>query len=166
MPPYDPEDPTTWAPEDDGAPTDDDHVESAYDSETERDADIFAPYQAVVASTPIVPPPVWKLVRIGASDLHVSSTGKIKPYRSLYMADAGLPVPGTPFRTYPIDTPDGEIKHTYVHEIVWYAFHGPIPDGWVVRHTAEVTRVPRRLYPNAVGGLALYPALESHLKAI
>lgn len=139
--------------------TEDEYGDSSYDSDTDQE-DCHSQTGGYFGAggtngcnaTPLVE---WKLVKVGETVLHVSSSGKVRPYKSLYMSCDGYPVPGTPYRSYPIEHAGGEIKHIYMHNLVWYAFHGQVPAGWVVRHTIQHTRVPRRYYSNALANLTI-----------
>lgn len=111
------------------------------------------------SSYSLIPPTEWKLVKIGETILHVSSFGKIKPYQSLFIAHDGFVIPGTPYRSYPIEYENGDVKHIYVHEIVWKAFKGHIPEGWQVRHTIDYTKFGRKMYSNAIWNLTIYPKI-------
>jgi hypothetical protein len=41
---------------------------------------------------------------------------------------------GTHLRTVRIKIEPGDFHNFFVHELVWQAFNGDIPDGWEVRH--------------------------------
>lgn len=142
--------------------TDDGYDDNIYESESDLD-DTQSNNNFLASlhlnSVTLIPPPEWKLVKIGETVLHVSSFGKIKPYQSLFIAQDGFAVAGTPYRSYPITFDGGVVKHMYVHEIVWKAFKGHVPDGWEVRHTIDYTKFGRKMYSNAIWNLAIYPKI-------
>lgn len=145
---------------------DDNNVEYVpCDTDTEYD-DAASQHASYVCSSTLSPPPdrpplVWKLLRLGESVLHVSSYGMIKPYRSLFGSSYGFAVAGTPFRSYPYLLDDGTMRHMYMHEIVWQAFRGAVPTGWEVRHKDRHTRIPRKVYSNAIWNLDMFPCLNA-----
>lgn len=142
--------------------TDDGYDDNIYDSESDLD-DTQSNNNFLSSlntnSISLIPPAEWKLVKIGETVLYVSSFGKIKPYQSLFLALDGFTIAGTPYRSYPIEYEAGHVKHMYVHEIVWKAFKGNIPDGWEVRHTIDYTKYGRKMYSNAIWNLTIYPKL-------
>lgn len=90
---------------------------------------------------------IWSQLRINDVTVGVSSHGRIKDCSSLFnAASLGVPLPGTPYRVYKV----GDV-HFYVHDLVWRTFHGPILDGYVVRHHSHyVNKKPHRHYSNRI----------------
>lgn len=133
---------------------DDRDFDKYFDSDSDVAEDtcsqLVYPYGFGSTTTPVQ----WRLLKIGESVLHVSSEGKIKPYKSMDVANEGFLLHGTPYRTYPVEHPT---RHMYVHDLVWQAFHGAIPDGWEVRHTDDHTRTPKKTYSNALRHITIYP---------
>ena len=90
-------------------------------------------------------PPVW-VCSDGAARLDGA------PFHHV---DPGLPVQGTPYREYVF--PDGQ--RMLMQDMVWTAFYGPPPPGWVVRHagTVPVTDAAHPwMYSNALQHLNIY----------
>lgn len=104
-------------------------------------------------SVPLSPPMEWKYMRIGQTIIEVSSYGLVKPYKDLFASSTGIHLPGTPYRVYQI-----EGENYMMHQLVWRAFHGPVPEGWEVRHADHYVRFQKhRLYSNALWNLSIYP---------
>ena len=77
----------------------------------------------------------WAPLRLGEARISVSSLGAIRiPPAPFQMVDYGIPYIGTPMRTVRIEVAPKEFYNFFVHELVWQAFNGDIPDGWEVRH--------------------------------
>lgn len=143
-------------------PAEDDHdPDHLWDTDTDAEdtySMVGGTFHNGVFAVPTSPPIVWKLVKVGQTILHVSSTGRVKPYQSLFLACEGYQVPGTPYRSFPVTHENGDPAHIYMHDLVWRAFHGPPPDGWQVRHSRCVGK---RTYSNALSNLAIYPSLDT-----
>lgn len=159
------EDPEGCAYEDEwGAYTDDEVDNGLYETDTDMD-DVMSQYASYTCPSTFVvhqPPPIeWKLVKVGDTVLHVSSHGKVKPYKSLCLSTNGFPVAGTPYYSYPVEHERGMTRNVLVHDLVWQAFRGTVPPGWDVRHTLSHTRFAKRMYSNAIWNLTLYPSLNA-----
>lgn len=116
---------------------------------------------------PIRPLPItrWAIIEIGTIKLDVSNMGRIKLHSSLYESTVGIHHQGTPYRTYQVSFPDGSFKNYYVHEIVWQAFNGRPPNGWIIQHKPEYTqRRSRRIYGNRLAYITIVPDVVSPLK--
>lgn len=106
-----------------------------------------------------LPPPAdWRQVRIGWDTLWVSSDGYIKTVDGIMGSTAGMAVPGTPYRSYPVRVAEDRTVLVYVHELVWFAFHGMPPDGWHVGH--------RAMAENRLDNLELYTGGAVALRAL
>ena len=106
-------------------------------------------------------PERWTQVRIHGEVLRVSSFGRVKPYGDIFTPSTeGLQYQGTPYRYYKIDG-----NNYYIHELVWCAFCGPIPDGYEVRHNQDYVRYrPHRTYVNRLECLTLEPITIDRLR--
>ena len=128
--------------------TDDDSVGEEYDSEPEnqnRESGHIAPVQ-------------WARVAVGDHSLEVSSEGSVRPAGSMFNVTKGTPLPGTPYSVINLGgkVNDGEARSVLVHELVWYAFNGPPPADWEVRHTLDYVARGHRVYSNALRHLSAY----------
>lgn len=136
----------------------DDNASSGCDSDTESCYTIL--HDIVSQELAAIPRPVhvWKNLKIGETIIQVSNQGYIKPYKSLYASTLGCIVPGTPYRSYPVEYDRGDVREYYVHELVWWAFQGTVPKGWVVRHKPSYVSIgARKLYSNALCHLDIFP---------
>lgn len=146
-----------------------DYVDDDYDADElesyhdESDADsIYLSAHDAIAQELIAmkrPPLLWKNIKLGDTILEVSSHGSIKPFRSLLNASEGFALPGTPYRTYPVEYKYGEMREHYVHDLVWLAFKGPVPKGWMVRHKIRcaASKHQKGVYSNALHYLDISP---------
>lgn len=101
---------------------------------------------------------VWKKMKIGYSELEVSSEGTIRKKGDLFQSTQGFLLFGTPFRTYPVQIESsGPAEQWFVHDIVWRAFYGDPPEGWEVRHTYKEAKRRRATYSNALRHLTIFP---------
>jgi len=105
--------------------------------------------------TPNRPTIKWNLIKIGTSFLEVSTSGTIKPYRSLEHASEGTLLQGTPFRYYRVEIDIGKFINYYVHEIVWQAFNGTPTDDYEIRHKPEYTAKNHRIYSNRLHNITV-----------
>ena len=143
---------------------DEDHVEEflqAEDGDGEGDADPLAsgPWRPVIR---------WKQLKIGDAILDVSSDGQIKPRNALFrlgepLATPGVSLLGTPYRTYTVEVEQGSYRTYYVHDLVYHAFNGPLPEGYEVRHVPSHTQKARKHYSNRLGCLMICPRTVSPL---
>lgn len=81
----------------------------------------------------------WMPLRLGEALISVSSLGAIRNAKSFQFQniDYGIPYIGTPLRTVRVEVTPGITHNFFVHELVWRAFNGDIPDGWEVRHKMQ-----------------------------
>jgi hypothetical protein len=144
---------------------DDDANDDTYDdSGMEDNADPLG-----AAAAPWRPCTRWQLIRIGEAVLDVSSDGRVKafgqePQFGLALAHEGFVLQGTPFRTYTVEIEPGQHKMYYMHDLVYYAFNGPPPEGYVVRHVPAHTSRARKVYSNRLGCLTVVPNNVSPLR--
>ena len=104
---------------------------------------------------------VWSQLRIGTNIVGVSSRGRVKEFGSLFNpATYGIPYPGSPYRFYRVGD-----KNYFVHDMVWWAFNGPIVDGYEVRHNSHyVGRRPHISYSNHLECLTCERITASRLR--
>ena len=110
---------------------------------------------------------IWAPLQVGECRMYVSSLGAIQlldaPFQSV---DYGISLAGTPNRTVRIEVSDGDFRNFMVHELVWQAFNGDIPDGWEVRHKTSALQDMTAACEasNALDDIDIYPALQTRLK--
>lgn len=75
-----------------------------------------------------------KVLTIGEQTIRVFNTGAVQYPNSIFHVTYGTPVIGTPYRSVPIKMGPNDHRNIYVHELVWRAFHGHVPNGWRVGH--------------------------------
>lgn len=80
----------------------------------------------------------WKPLTIGDTIINVSNTGAIQYPDSIFHITYGNPVPGTPYRCIAIKLDKNHYRNYYVHDLVWMAFNGDIPNGWEVGHKNRI----------------------------
>ena len=80
----------------------------------------------------------WKSLTLGETTLNVSNSGAIQYPDSIFNITYGNPVPGTPYRCVAIKMDKNLYRNYYIHDLVWMAFHGDIPNGWEVGHKTRV----------------------------
>ena len=104
-------------------------------------------------------PEIWKKLRIRQADVfhivNISNRGRVKPEGTFQEAIAanGTHLRGTPYMVTRIGTND-----YYIHELVWYAFVGPIPKNYEVRHKMHyVVKRAHKTYCNRAECLEIYP---------
>jgi hypothetical protein len=136
------------------------------DTDSQIDCDTSDPLGA--SNAPWRPFIRWKQLRIGEAIIEVSSNGQIKPFgaelRIGYpLATDGIQLPGTPYRIYTVEVSQRDVRRYFVHDLVYYAFNGPPPDGYEVRHIAQYANKPRKVYSNRLGVLDIYPIVVSPL---
>lgn len=105
----------------------------------------------------------WTRLRINGDVIMISSHGRFKPYGdSLAAAFEGTAYPGTPYRYIVIGR-----KHCFVHDLVWLAFVGTVPDGKEVRHDPYyVSLRSRKHYSNSIDYLTVLPKVVCDVHAI
>lgn len=136
-------------------------VEEYYDSPSDddyfdEDESLSTPQQEEFPT--YLPPIQWRRVKLGQTILEVSDHGRVKPNNSLFGATKGFPLLGTPYLTYPVELEAGVKKEYFVHDLVWWAFHGPPPEGWEVRHTFDEASRRHKYYRNSLHNLTIHPA--------
>jgi len=116
--------------------------EHAHYEEDERDTQPHAhgqarAYQGHTSCT-------WRALDLGTVTLLVSSTGAVRHIESnFWNVHYGVVVQGTPYRSVTVREAAQEADYTYahyMHELVWRAFHGHIPEGWFVGHKVDEWR--------------------------
>lgn len=80
----------------------------------------------------------WKPLTIGETTLQVSNTGAIQYPDSIFNITYGNPVSGTPYRCVAIKVAKNHYRNYYIHDLVWMAFNGDIPNGWEVGHKERI----------------------------
>lgn len=145
----------------------DEYYDSAddIDESSDFDEEEYDPF----TDAPVLPPLRWKQVMIGDAVLDVSNDGRVKIFGAetvlgQVLATVGLPLRGTPYRTYMVQVQPGEYKKYFMHDLVYYAFNGPPPTGYEVRHLPEYTAKRRTIYSNRLGCLTVVPADVSPLR--
>lgn len=136
------------------------YEEEYYDDVTdddyfEEDDSLYTPPQDEFRS--FLPTVNWRRVKLGQVTLEISDNGRVKPKDSLFGATKGYPLLGTPYLTYPVELEQGVRKEFFVHDLVWWAFNGPPPEGWEVRHTYEEASKRRKYYSNDLRALSISP---------
>lgn len=97
----------------------------------------------------------WAKIEIGKTKLDVSNMGRIKKSDSLYESTDGTLYEGTPYRIYNVEVEDNIYKNFFVHEIVWQAFNGTVPEGWKIIHKHEYTRHTHKIYSNRLACITI-----------
>ncbi len=105
----------------------------------------------------------FSLLKIGITTLVVSSHGRIRKIDDFFSSSLGFALPGTPYRTFPIEVSKNQIEEYYVHDLVWRAFNGEPPDGWEVRHNFWEAKNAKEFYSNSLENLDIYPSSVTHL---
>lgn len=146
----------------------DDVYEFSYDEETyvsDEESQYSSDYESEHSDTEslyedtIVPsiqthfPVRWNPLVLDGVTFQVSNTGKIKTTED--NITEGIQIHGTPYRFFQIEYEANHFRNYYMHEIVWSAFNGPPPEGWIVRHKIEYTRRPRIVYSNRLRNITI-----------
>ena len=98
-----------------------------------------------------------KLLTIGEQSLRVFNTGAIQYSESIFDVTYGTPVLGTSYRSVPIKMGPNDYKNIYIHELVWRAFYGSVPEGWRVGHVDKSTHFDSNYcYDNHLNNLDIY----------
>lgn len=108
----------------------------------------------------------YTTLQLGMTTLVVSSDGIIRKAEEMFSASMGYALPGTPYRTFPVEVYKGVIEEYYVHDIVWRAFNGELPDGWEVRHTFWEPKKGAEFYSNSLENLQIYPSTVSYMPSV
>ena len=93
----------------------------------------------------------WESILIGDTVLDVCSTGLVRKRGDFFNVTHGSDLVGSPYRYVILNK-----RRLLMHELVWRAFHGEIPEGWEVRHQAWVPLEGLRQYPNDLSALEIY----------
>jgi hypothetical protein len=150
---------------------DEDQYDEYYDSGD--DLDTTSEYEEDGYDTfhdaPLLPVIKWKQLRIGDAILDVSNDGQVKIFGAEMvlgeaLATQGVPLYGTPYRTYRVEVQRGDYRKYFVHDLVYTAFNGPPPPGYEVRHILEYTRRKHTIYSNRLGCLTIAPIEVSPLR--
>lgn len=97
----------------------------------------------------------WMTIQLDSLNFDVSNTGKIK--NSCGYISEGIHLHGTPYSFFQIEYEKDRFKNYYMHELVWQAFNGMPPDGWIVRHKSEYTKTSRKIYNNSLSNIIIVP---------
>jgi len=138
-------------------------LSSEYDF-TDDEIDIFENDLHIPFETRNPTPIRWVTINLHSIKLDVSNMGKIRSHKSLYDSTEGIPLHGTPYRIYQIQIDKDKYKNYYIHELIWQAFNGKPPDGWVIRHKCEYTSNKAKIrYNNKLANLTIVPNTMSEL---
>jgi len=101
------------------------------------------------------PPEKWTRLKLDDEVIMVSTTGKVKAYGDIFAySSEGLSYAGTPYRFHRVGG-----KNYFIHDLVWFAFCGGVPEGYEVRHNAHyVQHRPHRFYCNRLECLTIVPS--------
>ena len=105
-------------------------------------------------------------IKIGITELVVSSDGHIRKTNDMISTSYGFVLPGTPYRTYSVHIDTNKIEEYFVHDIVWRAFNGEPPSGWEVRHTLWEAKSGNEYYSNSLNSLEIYPSTVTYLPSV
>jgi hypothetical protein len=146
----------------------DSHEDDIEDNDNESQSEYDTTDPLASWNAPWRPCVRWKQLRIGNSVIDVSSDGQIKPFgaelRVGYpLTSEGVRLSGTPYRTFTVELYHNEVRRYFVHDLVYQAFNGPPPLGYEVRHIAQYTNKPRKVYSNRLGVLDIFPSVVSPL---
>lgn len=154
----------------------DDIYEFSYDEETyvsDEESQYSSDYESSdsdneILHDDIITPPIktrfpvrWKSIILDGISFEVSNTGKVKRNNNI---SEGIQIHGTPYRFFQVEYERECFKNYYMHELVWTAFNGIPPTGWVIRHKIEHTRKPRRVYSNKLGDITIVPNTISSIQ--
>ena len=158
MPQYEDYDDILQATANDGS--DQSVIESSdgdYDDEYGNDdGEYNEDYDDIIYRDNDIVPMRWASLVIGETELKVFNTGAIQYPDSIFNVTYGTNVPGTAYRSVAIRLEQDVYDNFYMHEIVWMAFHGNIPPGWVVGHKCLEINPDTKCYDNALENLDIY----------
>ena len=101
---------------------------------------------------------------IGETKLRVFNTGAIQYPDSIFNVTYGTPIPGTPYRSVCIKMGPNDYQNIYIHQLIWKAFHGTPPEGWVVGHKNKETDFDSNYcYNNHIDNLDIYMDIVSEM---
>jgi len=124
------------------------------------DDDVLENYDMYSSTEPIIhkPPTLWVNAKINNKVVNISSEGRISFPNTPFESTDGEIFEGTPFKFVKI----GKKKYL-MHEIVWMAFNGTVPDGWEIRHKNEyVQNRKRKVYSNFLSNITIYKKIISY----
>lgn len=105
----------------------------------------------------------YTILRIGITSLIISNTGVIRKVDDMLSTSIGFALPGTPYRTYPVEIQKNQMEEYFVHDLVWRAFNGEPPEGYEVRHTFWEAKKGHEYYDNSLENLEIYPTTITYL---
>ena len=104
----------------------------------------------------------WAKIKLGTTVLNVCSTGIVRREGDLfYHVTSGVTLVGTTYRYIVVQTDDGVFEKFLMHELVWKAFNGDVPNHWEVRHKSWIPQEYNREYPNDLHCLEIYPKVTA-----
>lgn len=106
---------------------------------------------------------LWTRLRVNGEVIMISTYGKLKSFDdSFAIATEGIAYCGTPYRYFIIGQ-----KKCFVHDLVWLAFRGEVPEDKEVRHNHCYVNLRRRkLYSNNIECLSLQPKMICDVRNI
>lgn len=135
---------------------------SLCDDNESSDPCCIQPHEQITFDDVKIRPVLMKRLKLGNAILHVFSNGAICT-DSIGNTSRGFALAGTPYRTYTVEYGPHDFRTYYVHELVWRAFRGNLPEGWEVRHKSDYTIFAHKTYSNALHHLDMYPTLVTKL---
>ena len=124
-----------------------------YFIEDQSNEDDYQPFDEDIRD-PSIQPLSWMEMKLGEDTYLVSNEGHIRNVRhSIFAVSSGYRVDGTPFRAFVLRMYNVPYN-IYSHDLVWRAFNGDVPHGWVVRHI-DVTTDHENCYCNHVDNLRI-----------
>lgn len=104
----------------------------------------------------------WAKIKLGKTVLNVCSTGIVRREGDpFYHVTSGVTLVGSPYRYIVVETDDNVYEKFLMHELVWKAFNGDVPNHWEVRHKAWVPIEHNREYPNDLYCVEIYPKITA-----
>lgn len=128
-------------------------TENISDEETYHIKPLYELGNDVKEPTPVVQ---YTVLQIGITNLIISSNGRIRKSNDVFTSSIGYSLPGTPYRTYPVEISKNKIEEYYVHDLVWRAFNGDPPEGYEVRHNFWIPKNNEECYDNSLENLEIY----------
>lgn len=141
-----------------------DSLEEEYDDYGDTDEDVYEDPEDLFYKDDEQTYTQWVFLSVGDTKLRVFNTGAIQYPDSIFNVTYGTPVPGTPYRTVCIKVAPNDYQNFYVHQLVWNAFHGKVPNGWVVGHKDRTTDFDSSYcYNNHIDNLDIYMDIVSEM---
>jgi hypothetical protein len=104
----------------------------------------------------------WAKLKLGKTVINVCSTGIVRREGDpFYHVTSGVTLVGSPYRYIVVETEDDVFEKFFMHELVWKAFNGEVPNHWEVRHKAWVPLEHNREYPNDLYCVEIYPKISA-----